>query len=407
MLKRSAKQKLKTALKISPVVLLSGARQIGKSTLSLELFKDNYLTFDDGDLKLQAKDNPKGLLKQLKKPICLDEIQKVPDLLEYIKMEVDSFRENGMFLLTGSANILDNKEVKDTLAGRVVEITLHPFSTRELHGKNDENIVDNLFNGSIFNTQFQHKQSEYFPKLLNQILSGGYPEIIKLKNPTEQMLWFSSYISTYIERDARNLGEIRDIDNFIRFVNIISTRSANLINKSNLSKTVGVTTRTIENYLGILQRIYQGYLIKPYYENFGKQFTKSPKFFLSDTGILSHFLKIYSTQELINSSHYGAILETFIFSELLKYCSYSNSSIELYHYRTSDNKEIDFILKNGDNLIAVEIKSSASINKKHFKHIIDLQQQSSYSVMGIVFYTGDYFMEIDEQLIAIPMSIFV
>lgn len=401
MLQRSIEKKLKTALKISPSVLLSGARQIGKSTLSLSLY-DNYMTFDDGDLKLQAKENPKGFLKNIKKPICLDEIQKVPNILEYIKIDIDNDRKNGNFLLTGSANILDNKEVKDTLAGRIIELALYPLSMKEKKKKPDENIIQKLFNKN-----FKVKKYDYYDELISHILDGGYPEILKLSTPMEKSLWFSSYISTYIERDARDLGEIRDIDSFIKFVNVISTRSANILNKSNLSSAIGTTDKTIENYLGILQRIYQGFLVKPYFENTGKQFIKSPKFYIGDTGVLTHFLKIKNKQELLDSHYCGAVFETFVFNELLKHIGFSDENIEIFHYRTNDKKEIDFILKNGNKAIAIEVKSSSNIKKNDFKHIVDFQQRSKNEIHGIIFYAGDHVIELSDDLTAVPMSFFM
>lgn len=401
MLTRSITEKLKTALKISPVILLSGARQIGKSTLSLSLF-DNYLTFDDGELKLQAKENPKGFLRTLDKPVCLDEIQKAPLLLEYIKIIVDQKRENGDFLLTGSANILDNNEVKDTLAGRIIELVLYPLSVKEKTNQAKDNIVDKLFNHD-----FKVSTYDYFDQLIEYILSGGYPEMLKLKPGLEKSLWFSSYISTYIERDARGLGEIRDIDSFIKFVNVISSRSAGILNKSSLSAQIGITNKTTENYLAILQRIYQGFLVKPYFENIGKQFIKSPKFYLGDTGLLTHFIKIETKNDLLSSHYCGAVFETFVFTELQKHLSYSNQEYNLYHYRTNDAKEIDFILKYQSKIIAIEVKSSANIQKTDFKHIIDFQSKSKLEVIGVIFYTGERTIELSDKLVAIPMSYFI
>lgn len=402
MLDRSITKKLKVALKISPVILLSGARQIGKSTLSLSLF-DNYLTFDDGELKLQAKENPKGFLRTLEKPVCLDEIQKAPLLLEYIKINVDQNRKNGDFLLTGSANILDNKGVKDTLAGRIIELVLYPLSVKEKNNLKNDNIVDKLFNHD-----FKVDTYDYYDRLIEHILSGGYPEMLKLKAGLEKSLWFSSYISTYIERDARDLGEIRDIDSFIKFVNVISTRSGCLLNKSSLSTQIGITNKTTENYLAILQQIYQVFLVKPYFENIGKQFIKSPKLYLGDTGLLTHFVKIETPKDLLESHYCGAVFETFVMTELQKHLSYSHHEYNLYHYRTNDAKEIDFILKYQSKIIAIEVKSSASVNKSDFKHIIDFQKKSKQeSVIGVIFYTGDRTIELSDTLIAIPMSYFM
>ena len=209
MKKRTLKQMLTIALETFPVVLLNGARQVGKSTLALDGF-ENYLTFDDGELRLYAKENPKGFLKNLELPICLDEIQKVPALLEYIKIQVDSHRVNGDFLLTGSSNILDHKESKDTLAGRLCELRLHPLSSKEKNNKPNDNIIEKLLK-----REFKLSKKDYSNEIIEHIINGGYPEILNLQG-LQKDLWFKSYISTYIERDARDMANIRDIDSFIK-----------------------------------------------------------------------------------------------------------------------------------------------------------------------------------------------
>jgi len=260
MKKRTIESLLSIALEAFPVVLLNGARQVGKSTLALDRF-ENYLTFDDGELRLYAKENPKAFLKNLQLPICLDEIQKVPTLLEYIKIHIDSSRKNGDFLLTGSSNVLDHKQSKDTLAGRLCELRLHPLSSKEKNNKTDENIIDKLLK-----RDFKLTKKDYSDEVIKHILDGGYPEILHLKGLAKD-LWFKSYISTYIERDARDLADIRDIDSFIKFVNVLATRSATTLNKSSLSNDIGIKDITTDNYISIISRIYQATLLKPYFVN--------------------------------------------------------------------------------------------------------------------------------------------
>ncbi|MCT7575917.1 AAA family ATPase [Aliarcobacter butzleri] len=294
MKKRTIETILKTALETFPVVLLNGSRQIGKSTLALNNFK-NYLTFDDGELRLYAKENPKGFIKNLELPICLDEIQKVPSILEYIKIQIDTNRKNGNYLLTGSSNILDHKDSKDTLAGRLCELKLYPLSCKEKNDKANENIIEKLLN-----KDFKLVKKDYSENVIQNIIDGGYPEILNFKG-LQKELWFKSYISTYIERDARDLADIRDIDSFIKFVNILSSRSGTILNKSSLSNDIGIKDITTDNYLSIITRIYQATLLKPYFANIGKQFIKSPKIFINDTGILCSLLKINSKEKLLDS----------------------------------------------------------------------------------------------------------
>ncbi len=400
MKKRTLESTLQISLNTFPVVLLNGARQVGKSTLALERFK-NYLTFDDGELRLYAKENPKGFLKNLELPICLDEIQKVPTLLEYLKMHIDAHRVNGNFLLTGSSNVLDHKESKDTLAGRLCELRLHPLSSKEKNNKPDENVIEKLLN-----RDFKLPKKEYSNEVYQHVLDGGYPEILALEGLAKE-LWFKSYSATYIERDARDLADIRDLDSFIKFVHVLASRSGTILNKSSLSNDIGIKDITTENYLSIISRIYQATLLKPYFVNIGKQFVKSPKVFFNDTGVLCSLLRINSKEQLISSPYSGQVFETYIFCELQKHLSYLQKPAEIFHYRTNDKKEIDFIIEFENEVIAIEVKQSSSVKKEDFKHIIDLQNRYEKKCLGVVFYNGDMVVAFSDDLVAIPFGMFL
>lgn len=399
MLKRSLEPILKTALKISPIVLLKGARQVGKSTLALNLC-ENYTVLDDVSTRVSAKADPNLFIQNLKKPVCIDEIQKAPELLESLKLYIDTSRHNGDFLITGSANILDMKQTKDTLAGRIIEVDLFPLSAKEREGKPEENIIDKLFAQAFDVTPKTHKE------MMVDIITGGYPESLKLETPLEKKLWFASYVSTYIERDARDLAELRDIDSFFRFLHILAPRSTTMLTKSDLAKEVGVRVETIENYLSILEQTFQIKLVRPYFENIGKQFVKSPKLYLNDTGIASYFLGINSLETLETSHYKGALIETFVCNELLKHIAFASQPTSLFHYRTNDKREIDFILKQNSRIIAIEVKSSSKVDTNDFKHIIDFQKSASQDVFGVVFYMGENVLWINERCVALPFSFF-
>ncbi len=404
MFKRSVDEILKEALKISPSVLISGARQVGKSTLCLDL-KSDYRVFDNLNERESAFNDPLGYIASLPKPIILDEIQKIPQLMEAIKIDIDKDRINGNFLLTGSANILDMKACKDTLSGRIIEIKMHPLSQKEIRNKSKENIVDMLFKDDISKFKINNISSN---AILESIIQGGYPEIQKISAIRGRGLWFDSYISTYVERDIRDVGELRDISAFIRFFNIIAPRSCGLINKSDLANDTAISEATINNYLSMLEMIYQISLLKAYNSNISKRFIKSQKLFMNDSGILCHLLGITNAKELLSSTKKGDICETFIYSELLKHISYSLTLPKIYHYRTNDKKEIDFILEKGDKIIAIEVKSSQSITLNTFKHIIDFQNKSSSEVLGIVFYNGKTILPFGDEnhkRFALPFNI--
>ncbi|MCD6190447.1 MAG: ATP-binding protein [Sulfurimonas sp.] len=405
MYKRSVESILKEAIKISPCVLLSGARQVGKSTLCLSL-DNEYRVFDNLSQREAATTDPIGYVASLPKPITLDEIQKVPEILEGIKIDIDSNRVNGNFLLTGSANILDMKKAKETLAGRIIEIPMWSLSQKELHDKAEENIIDILFRKGIDGLE---STDISYKNILASVINGGYPEIAKIDSLRGKSLWFNAYISTYVERDIRDVGELRDISAFIRFYNIIAPRSCGLLNKSDLASDAGLSEPTINNYLTMLEMIYQVSLLQPYSSNISKRFIKSQKLFMTDSGIYCHLLDISSWDELLESKHKGDVVETFVYSELLKHIGYSQTQPKIYHYRTNDKKEIDFIVQKADKIFAIEVKSSQTIKKDAFKHIIDFQNKSSSSIIGIVFYGGDTILSFGDDKhtrYALPLNIF-
>lgn len=399
MLERSIESLVTTALSISPIVLLKGARQVGKSTLSTHLGL-HYVVLDDVSVRISVKEDPIRFIQMLPKPVCIDEIQKAPELLEALKLYVDANRRNGDFLLTGSANILDMKQAKDTLAGRIIELELYPLSLKEKSKDSQSNCID-----SLFCHDFESKRIAY-NDVVEQIIRGGYPEALHLNTAMERRLWFSSYVSTYVERDARDLSELRDIDSYFRFLNIVAPRSTQMLVKSDLAKEVGVRVETIENYLGILEQTFQVKVLRPYFENIGKQFVKSPKLYLNDTGVMSYFLKITDIGSFEESMYKGALVETLVCNELMKHLSFADTPTDIFHYRTNDKKEIDFVLKRHDKIIAMEVKASMSVAKVDFKHIRDFQKNSSHHVSGVVVYMGEHVLSFGDDCIAVPMGFF-
>ena len=325
--------------------------------------------------------------------------------MQSIKYYVDTNPDKkGIFILNGSANLLNLKKSPETLAGRLVELTLFPFSSKEKNRKSDENVVDLFFKTDISSIKIEKHSIN---KIYTHIIEGGYPLSFLAKNIDERALWFNSYISTYIERDIRSIGELRDISNFIRFYNIIFPRSANILNKLELSKLAGLNIETVENYLTLLENVYQIYILRPFFANIQKRFIKSPKIYVTDSGILCHILGIRTPQELINSNYKGAIFETYVLSELLKHISYSNEITKIFYYRTHDKKEIDFVLERYDRRILIEVKSTMTVNKKDFSSIINFQKTIDNSATGLIFYCGDEILNFDKNLFAVPINIFM
>ncbi|MFK5893792.1 MAG: ATP-binding protein [Pseudomonadota bacterium] len=401
MLKRTIIDTIQRSLNSSPCVLVAGARQIGKSTAVLTMDRE-YIVMDDITQLEAAVSDPQGYIQRVKKPITIDEIQKAPQLLSSIKLNIDKDRKNGEYLLTGSANVLNLKKSNESLAGRIIELTMYPFTAKEKNKDIQTNIVDKLFEGDLNNLTLNQKYNQH---VVQFIIEGGYPVSFMMDDEKDRFLWFNSYISTYIERDIRTVGELRDIDNFIRFFNVIAPRSATILNKSSIASDTRLNSATVDNYISLLEKVYQIYLLKPYYENIGKTFIKSPKMYLTDSGMSAHVLGVRNINDLEYSKYKGNLYETFVFAELLKHLTYSQNIMDFFYYRTADKKEIDFIIKKQDAILAIEVKSSYSVKKNDFKHIIDFKNRSSNHILGIVFYNGENIVGFGNDLYAVPLTV--
>jgi predicted AAA+ superfamily ATPase len=398
-LKRAIREELEEYLKYFPVLLISGARQVGKSTLALHLGIENYITLDDINIYEMAKDDPKGFIENLQKPVIIDEAQRLPQLMITIKEHIDKKRVNGEFVLTGSASLQGFKDISDSLAGRIGIVELYPLSLKEKSQK-EENIID-IFADSLD----AYILKKYEDDISKHLIDGGYPEILKIDNQKAKYLWFSSYIRTYIESDARELANIRNLDKFVKMYRLCMIRSSNLFNKNELQKEVGLDNRTFDSYFAVMEHTYQIQKLQPFFKNQLKRLIKTPKIYATDTGILNHLFQIGSKEEFENSHYKGGIMETFVYDELLKANSSATQKVELFYYRTSDKKEIDFILDYGQKVIAVEIKASKSVSKSDFKHIYHLQKEiPELFDKGIVLYGGERFLRLDENMYAVPFG---
>jgi len=398
-LKRAIKEELEEYLKYFPVLLISGARQVGKSTLALHLGIENYITLDDINIYEMAKNDPKGFIENLEKPVIIDEAQRLPELMITLKEHIDKKRINGEFVLTGSASLQGFKDISDSLAGRIGIVELYPLSLKEKSQKL-ENIID-IFGASLD----EYILKKYNSDIFENILDGGYPEILKIDSQKAKYLWFSSYIRTYIESDARELANIRNLDKFVKMYRLCMIRSGNMFNKNELQKEAGLDNRTFDSYFTVMEHTYQMQKLQPFFKNQLKRLIKTPKIYATDTGVLNHLLQINSKEELEKSHYKGDIVETFIYDELLKGNSSASKKVGLYYYRTTDKKEIDFILDYGQKIVAVEIKASKSISKSDFKHIYHLQKETTELFdKGIVLYRGETFLKLDENMYAMPFG---
>ena len=324
---RTAERPLSTAAHHFPAVLLTGARQCGKTTLLKRVFPQaNYVLLEDPDVIARVNSDPRGFLDELKTPVVLDEIQNTPALLGYIRTRIDAApNQNGQWLMTGSEEAPLMRGVSESMAGRVAILQLYPLSVLE---------TDKV-----------------------SILRGGYPYIIN--NPETADLWFRSYIQTYLERDVRAITAIRDLSTFRRFMALLAARHGNLLNKTDLAAPLGVSAPTISSWLNVLEMTGQIITVPPYYENFGKRLIKSPKLYITDSGLVCYLLGIDDEASIRKSPFHGALFEGFVAAEIVKHQVNNGKRKELYYFRDQQGLEVDFVIPKGaDELLLVEAKAT-------------------------------------------------
>lgn len=357
--KRKLTNIVKETSKQSPVVLLTGPRQAGKTTFLRAIAPEKlFVTLDDLEVRSLAQKDPKTFLERFPPPVLIDEFQYAPQLLTYIKMKVDESRTKleeagGKYWLTGSQQFSLMKGVQESLAGRVVILNLLGFSLEEQKG-------DLSYDGDFLR---DHARSFLTNKtqrdLWEKILRGDKPEL--LTHPSmDTDTYYRSYIQTYIERDVFSQLKIKDLGSFEKFMRLLSTRSGQVLNYSSFADDVGVTSATIKSWMTILRRTFQVYLLPPFFKNIGKRSLKTPKMYFLDTGLLCYFLKLSSPEDLMGSPLAGAIFETWVISELLKSYWYKGKDADFYFWRTKDGKEVDLIYPAGGKINPVEIKLTSS-----------------------------------------------
>ena len=350
LIERAIKSKLLQLLKSFPVVTLTGCRQCGKSTLLKHLLPDyTYISLEDLDLRQIAKEDPRHFISIYSQKVIIDEIQQVPELLSYLQTHIDSVNESGMYVLTGSHNLLLMQSISQSLAGRTALLSLAPFSVAEL------------------------RSEKLLPQTTNEMLfKGCFPRIYdKQIDATD---FYPSYIKTYIDRDVRILRNITDYSAITRFLKLCAGRCSQILNVTALAEDAGITRKTAEAWLSVLEASYIIYMLKPYYKNFGKRIIKNPKMYFYDTGLVSSLLGITSAEQIETFYMRGALFENFVVSELLKRRLFAGKSDELYFWRDSNGVEIDVIEEDNLEIKAYEIKASETMNTAFFSNIKKIKE---------------------------------
>ena len=338
-----------------PAVTLVGPRQSGKTTLLQHLVGDRFpiISLEPPDVRLAALNDPRGFLNLYPAPVVFDEIQYVPELLPYIKEQIDAHRDRtGQYILTGSQNLLLMQQVTESLAGRTAILKLLPLTRREIQ----HNLTTPLpWEGELR----PPKTSMAGVTLWNQALRGYYPELIRSPERDARM-WQAGYVQTYLERDLRNLRAIGDLTLFQTFLRALATRSAQILNMSALSRDVGIAVNTVRDWISILEASFQIFLLRPYYANIGKRLVKSPKVYFMDTGLLCYLVGLRDAEHAEAGPMGGAIFENLVVAEILKLFHQRGEEPALYYWRTAAGTEVDLIIETQGKLFPVEIKKSGT-----------------------------------------------
>lgn len=403
LLPRLAATKLETALLDTPVVLLHGPRQCGKTTLSRMVAEPKgygYLSFDDDNLVAAALHDPIQFLSDLPPKMVLDEIQRVPQIFTAIKTIVDRDRVPGRFLLTGSANVLLLPKLSDSLAGRLEAQSLHPLSQSELQAY-EPHFLDQLFSASFRISRYQRMGEG----LADLMVAGGYPSALA-REPIRRRAWYMAYIKTLLQRDVRDLARISSLEILPKLLKLAATQTAQLFNATVLSAPFALSRQTIGDYMTLLERVFLVDTLPPWHTREINRLVKSAKLYFVDTGLACAFLRVTPPELYANRSLFGQMLETFLVQEIRRQAAASDDDMVFHHFRDRDNHEVDLVVERGyGELAGVEMKAAASVQSSDFRGLRKLQEiAGSQFKCGVVLYDGDTVLPFGDKMFAVPIQ---
>ncbi len=415
-IKRSMEEQLNKMAKSFPVVMITGPRQVGKTTL-LNSIKENdnninYVSLDDLSVRALAIEDPEMFLEKYKFPLIIDEFQYAPDLLSYIKIIVDkkrlenlkddNIKANGLYYLTGSQIFHTMKNVSESLAGRVGILELYPLSNREI-----ESIKDSLFlpDLKLLEDRKKGKRLE-IDNIYEKILQGSYPILYSNKD-MDRTAFLSTYIKTYIERDIRELINVKEETKFLKFIECIAVRTGQELNINDISNSIGISNHTTEDWLSILVSTGLVYLLQPYFNNNVARIVKRPKIYFMDTGLACYLAGYMDSVTLEKSAFNGAIFETYVITEIIK--SFANNGMDsrkyLYYYRDNNGKEIDLLIFYNNTVYPIEIKKNYNPGKESIKNF-DITKKFGVNVGNgmVICLTKDLF-PLDKNNFLMPIEL--
>jgi predicted AAA+ superfamily ATPase len=400
---RFAAAGLVEALTDSPVVLLHGPRQCGKTTLARlvgEARGYEYFTFDDDVTRLAADADPAGFVDRLPDRVILDEIQRVPTLFTAIKASVDRHRVAGRFLLTGSTNVLVVPTLADSLAGRMEILRLFPLAQAELTGH------DSGFLPALFSAAFKTRRAGRLrQELAERIVAGGYPAALARSQPHRRAAWHRDYLDAIVQRDVRDLARISALETLPRLLALAAGQTARLLNVSDLAAPFSVSRPTIRDYVTLLERVFLLEELQPWHTNRLSRLVKTPKLHIGDTGLACALLGVNAAALESDRELLGQLLETFVHQELRRQASWHDAALSFFHFRDRDAFEVDIVVERGARELAgIEVKASATVRDADFRGLRKLREASGKRfACGVVLYDGDVTTPFGDHLFAVPI----
>lgn len=425
---RYAERRLVEALQDSPVVLIHGPRQCGKTTLAQMTCTPNhatrggngpawahsrenrdyrYFSFDDPVTRDGVRADPTGFVADLPERAILDEVQRVPELFEAIKISVDRQRVPGRFLLTGSTNVFLVPQLSDSLAGRVQIVPLHPLTQFELTDHSGPTHPEADFLNALFDDGFPMFQCERLGiRLVEKVVAGGYPAALARPTPRRSANWYRDYVEALVQHDARDITRIRSLNVLPRLLRAAAAHTAQLFNLSDLASPFELSRPSIGDYITLLERLFLLERLPAWHDNRLKRLVKSPKLHLTDTGLATALLGTDPRALAGERKLLGQLVETFAFQELRRQASWRDAPAEFFHFRDKDGTETDIVIERASGAVAgVEIKAAASVSSRDFRGLRRLQRAAgSRFVRGVVLYDGEASIPFGDRFHAVPMS---
>lgn len=407
---RFSQDSLLDALQDTPVVLIHGSRQCGKTTLAQligERHGYHYITLDNDNQLQAAKYDPVGFIQGMPEKVIIDEIQRAPELFTSIKASVDKNRKPGRFILTGSANVLLLPQLADSLAGRMEIIHLRPLAGSEIANVKP-NLIQQLFDADFGNTINTNSYSRLGESLAEYICKGGYPSAIARSSDKRRNIWYRDYITSILQRDIKDISNIKNLEILPKLLALSASQTARLFNASDLAAPFGISRPTIRDYLALLEQIFLIEQLQPWHSNRLSRLIKTPKMHMTDTGLACSLMGINSQSLWQDKALLGQLLETFIYQELRKYADWHDEAVSFFHFRNKDKVEVDIIMEQNRKLVGIEIKAAATITSSDFKGLRKLQDATAEQfAVGVVFYDGENILPFGKNLFALPISMLI